>query len=407
MVEAPFRRSCLGRSIVSRLNFLILSGAMIAVILHGSLYPYDFQVPSTGIGPWQALLGSWARPPSSLGDAAANLLLYMPFGFFGAMAGRRGPLRRLATVTAAGFVVCTAIELAQFYDRGRVANLSDVYLNTFGTLLGACAAVAFGRLRHKPWARGMAAHPVPVLLIATMLGYHLFPYVPTIDLHKYWQSLKPVLLRPDLAPYPVFHYFALWLIASRLVAVLAPRHARLAVALFAGFVLAGKIVIVNLVVTAPELLGASLAIIGSMLLPGRGRGASLSVAVVLSTLILVERLEPFTFHATAAGFGWMPFRSFLSGSLAVNIQSFFEKFFLYGSCIWICRETGLRLSHAAALTALGLFATSYAEVYLPGRSAEITDAVMAVLAAAVIAALEAWSRGPPLAEPGARAARDA
>ncbi|MGH7053083.1 MAG: VanZ family protein [Stellaceae bacterium] len=390
-----------------RLNFIILTGVIVAVILHGSLYPYDFHIPHSGIGPWQALLESWARPPSSLGDALANLLLYVPFGFFATLARRRGPLRRFATVTVAGFLLCTAIELAQFYDRGRVANLSDVYLNTFGTMLGASIAVAFAGRWHGPRVQGICGQPVAILLIATMLGYHLFPYVPTIDLHKYWQSLKPVVLTPELAPYPVFYYFALWLITSRLVAVVMPRRARLAVVLFAAFVLASKIVIVSLVVTAPELLGAGLGVIGAMLLPRRGRGASLIVAVVLGALIIVERLEPFTFHATAARFGWIPFKSLMGGSLAVNIQSFFEKFFLYGSCVWICREAGLRLSHAAAMTALVLFATSYAEVYLPGRSAEITDAVMALLAAAVIAALEAWRSGSALAEPGAKTVRDA
>jgi VanZ family protein len=39
-----------------------------------------------------------------------------------------------------------------------------------------------------------------------------------------------------------------------------------------------------------------------------------------------------------------------------------------------------------------LFATSWAETYLPGRSAEITDALIALLMGAIIASMETESR---------------
>lgn len=371
-----------------RPNFLLLTLVMVAVILHGSLYPYAFRVPPGDIGAWQALLRSWGRPPSSFGDLAANILLYIPFGLFGAMAVRLRPLPRLLLIAGAGLGLCTAIELAQFYDQGRVTNLSDIYLNTFGALLGAAAAAGLDGLPRASLLRPLSRSPVAALLLAAMLGYHLFPYVPTIDLHKYWQSLKPLVLTPEIAPYPLFHYFALWLTASCLVAALAPGWPIAAAVLFCALVLASKVVIINLVVTAPELLGAGLALIGWMLLPKRRRGTALAVVLVLGTMVLIERLEPFAFRASATRFGWVPFRSFMSGSLSVNVQSFAEKFFLYGSCVWLLREAGLRLRRAAVLTALLLFVTSYAEAWLPGRSAEITDAVMAVLAAAIIGMLE-------------------
>jgi hypothetical protein len=109
-------------------------------------------------------------------------------------------------------------------------------------------------------------------------------------------------------------------------------------------------------------------------------------------MVVALRLEPFTFQSPAGHFGWLPFRSYLGGSLSVNTRSFFEKFFFYGSLIWIGQAAGLRLPRATLMVAAMLFATSLAEVYLPGRSAEITDAVMALVAGGIIAMLSGLMR---------------
>jgi hypothetical protein len=45
------------------------------------------------------------------------------------------------------------------------------------------------------------------------------------------------------------------------------------------------------------------------------------------------------------------------------------------------------------LVAILLFATSWAETYLPGRSAEITDALMAVLIGTIIALVKSPTEG--------------
>jgi VanZ family protein len=75
----------------------------------------------------------------------------------------------------------------------------------------------------------------------------------------------------------------------------------------------------------------------------------------------------------------------MAGSIGVDVMSFFEKTFLYGSLLFLFIEAGGRLRTAATLVCGVLFATSWAEIYLPGRSAEITDTVMALLLAVGIA----------------------
>jgi len=369
-------------------NLLLATVAVIAVIVHGSLYPYQFRVPPGVTGPVEALLDSWATPPSSYGDLVANLLLYVPLGFFGALAMRGGRALRLCVMMLAGFVLCTGIELAQFYDVGRVTNMSDVYLNTSGAALGAVAAVVLASAgRYLPTTE-IAADPIPVLLLVAMLGYHLYPYVPTIDLRKHWHSVRPLLLAPSLPPYALLRYVALWLTTGCLIGAISGfKRSRVFLPLFVAFVFAGEILIENRVLSLPEVVGAAVAV-GVWFAIGRSRRAAvLLTGVVLCGAIAVARLEPFDFQAPARAFGWLPFRSFLGGSLGKNVTSFLEKFFLYGSLVWLSIEAGLSLWLATASVALFLFVTSVAETYLPGRSAEITDSLMVLMIGLVMAAI--------------------
>ena len=71
----------------------------------------------------------------------------------------------------------------------------------------------------------------------------------------------------------------------------------------------------------------------------------------------------------------------MAGSIAVDVMSFFEKSFLFGSLLYLFTQAGGRLRTAVMIVGGVLFATSWAETYLPGRSAEITDLIMALLLA--------------------------
>ena len=64
--------------------------------------------------------------------------------------------------------------------------------------------------------------------------------------------------------------------------------------------------------------------------------------------------------------------------------------------IWLLGETGLRLGTSAVLVAMMLFTTSWVETWLPDRSAEITDALMALLIGAIIALIQTERRAAPV-----------
>jgi VanZ family protein len=69
------------------------------------------------------------------------------------------------------------------------------------------------------------------------------------------------------------------------------------------------------------------------------------------------------------------------------VQSLFEKAFLYGSLVWIAGRAGMNLRAATIAVALLVLMTSIVEIFLPGRSAEITDALIALLMGVIFIAL--------------------
>lgn len=386
----------------------IATVVMAAVILYGSFYPFGFRIPGAGIGPVATFIASIGQRPGR-GDFIANILLYLPFGFF--FVQSFSPSRRttyVPLVTLCGAAMSLCVELTQYYDPGRITSFSDFYTNTLGTLLGGLAALAIGAKFRLPFVGEVTTRPIPTLLIIAWLAYRMYPYVPTIDLHKYWDALKPIVLTPSLAPHDLFRQTAIWLTLYALIeATIGRRRSAWLAPLFAIGVLFAKILIVHTVLRLAEPVGAAVGLVVwllLLLLPARARDGV--VGLVLLVYVTALRLEPFQFLNYPHDFGWIPFHGLMFGSLQVDALAFLEKFFLYGSLIFLLGNAIGRRWPATVLVTLLLFATSWAETYLPNRSGEITDGLMALMIAVVFALLpEPGATGEQRRPPTARERR--
>ncbi len=359
--------------------------AIVIMIAYGSLFPFDFHTDVGGVGPLGTLLASWNKPPGR-GDFISNILLYLPLGFVGTMAsGRRASLRRLALSVSVGVLLSISVELLQYYDSGRDTEATDFYANTLGTLLGAAGGWLFGRDFRWPFLRELADNPVPVLLLTAWMGYRLYPFVPTINLHKYWDALKPVVLYPHLTPLGLVRQTAVWLCICMLTEKIAGPRAGRFYWLFAGFALLSAILVISTRISISQVAGIALAFAIWWTLRGipRARAAG-AAALLLGAYVVAYRLEPFQFMPEGERFSWMPFLSLMRGSIDTDVQAFFEKFFLYGGLIWLLVQAGMAVRTASALVAVGLLVTSAIEVFLPNRSAEVTDALLALAAGWIV-----------------------
>lgn len=367
-------------------KFLFLTAGVVALVLYGSFYPFHFA--SRGGSPVEAVLATY-RQPSSRGDTIGNILFYMPLGFVALRAFSR-TLRpvHIIWIAAACGTLSFVIEVTQYYDVSRVASMADVYANVAGALCGATIALLAGRV-HGSWSptRGPVDEFAALLLVA-WLAARLFPYVPSLDLQQIKDALKPVLLRPAFAPLPFYRHLVTGLTAAALLACLAGRRrSRLLTPAALAGVLCIRILLPGAVLSLSEVAGYAAAALCWAALSGSRRLAIPSIAVLMAVLIAAESLSPFVLLPAPRPFGWIPFHSFMGGSISVNLVAFAEKVFLYGSLLWLLVGSGLRLGGAAALAGSFVTALRMFQTHLPGRSAEITDTVMTLLLAALMAIL--------------------
>ncbi len=363
----------------------MIVAAVLAIVIFGSLFPFDFYANPNPAGPLASLIATNGIL-GSRGDLIANLLLYIPLGFFSVLAlSSRPRFKHVLLVIFAGWMLSTAIELTQFYDRGRVSCLSDVYANVAGTGLGAVAAIILHSRFRLPAIGNTKQHPFVVLLLVCWLGYRLFPYAPTIDLHKYWHAVKPLLFAPSLTGSALYRHTAGWLaIALLFEALVGVARSRLVFILFIPAVLFARIFVVDITLSPAEVVGgviAALAWIGPL---SRFRFGVILITLMFVGTVIVQSLDPFQFSDTARPFGWIPFRSFMFGSIATNVSSFFEKAFTYGTLTWLFVRAGCSLRTAVLLGGPLVLCLRLAQVYLPGRSADITDLFMLLILAAMM-----------------------
>lgn len=374
----------------SHRRFIGAAVLAVAFIVYGSLYPFHFQAGALGEAIRTLFLSHdmAKQPPSGL---VANIALYIPLGLFGvaAQSDSRARWLRIAVATLIGTGLCLGIEIIQFFDAGRMTTLTDVYPNIGGTLLGGLLAAPLTRYLSGPIHLRAPARQVAVLIILLFLAYRLFPYVPTLDLHAYWRALKPVVLAPQPAAFDSARYLVIWLVVALMLADLTgTRRSRWLIAVAVLAVAAAKIGITHNHLSASELIALPCVVLVWQALASASRRRACGVlALLLALIVLGERLLPFDWQSSGHGFGWIPFYSVLHGSMATNTQALAEKLFLYTSLVWLLRGLGLRYTAAGAFVAVGLFLASLLETHLPGRSAEITDAVIAIVATRVLASL--------------------
>lgn len=381
----------------NRRTYALLTFVLIAILVYLELYPFAFRVPHDDGGAVHKLIQSWADRPSR-GDFLANIMAYIPLGFCATMSLSRPKsiLGRFPIVVLVGSALSMVFELVQYFVDGRVTAATDVYANTIGVILGSTIAVFLNDDSNFVFRLNLVEKRVPSYLILDWLAYRLYPYVPTTDLHKFWQAVKPLVLAPTINLYELWRHTAIWLTIFVLIeAVVSRRRSLTGAFVFVACLLGARISIVDKVLSTAEVSGAGLAVclwLVFLLMSNRRRAST--IAAILGSYIIVDRLQPFEFQDTRRGFGWLPFRSFLNGSPEINVMALFEKSFLYGALLYLLVEAGLRLRDSAVLLACALFVTSWAETCLPGRSAEITDAVLVLLIASAFGLIRTGHQHP-------------
>ena len=359
------------------------------VVTYGSIYPFNFQIHTLDADTYDRFIASCClafRP----GDILGNIILFVPYGFLGMLAPISGRAlgTRLCVVLVTGFVVALGVQIAQIYLPTRDENLQDVFWNMLGILVGILPALLAGKQMAGGGLRPLGIAMVPGLLIGSWLAYRLFPFVPSIDFQAIKDSLKPLLLDPQINPVGIFHDAVAWLIVATLLPRLLPGKR---LDLFLPVLIVGvfglEVLIVQNSLSATNVAGGVLALALWFGLLKHVGWRDAVLALLLCVMLLVDGLAPFTLAPDTAAFNWLPFKGLLGGSMYLNVQSISEKVFLYGSLVYVLWQTRLgQISGIVIATAI-VALIEFCQMFFADHTPEITDPILVVLAAWTLIAL--------------------
>ncbi len=383
-------RGSVGFATIATLAYTLL-------ILYGSLFPFTHWTEPTK--PLFSFLVT--RPSYDRADLVQNLLVYLPLGLLMTvwLNGRRRFAPALAWATVAGTLLSFAIESIQQYLPDRVPSLSDLVLNSVGTLFGGLLAIFVSR--DTLTGQKLAAHrdrlflpgrtaSVAIAVLGLWTLSQTSPLVPSLDpahMRHGFALLKQAYLHPELFDSAKFATYTLYVLGLGLLAVNTVKPERPAVAWFATLVLlvlCSKILVVTRQLAAEALLGGLAAIVALVALRRLGADRrAFTGFCLLATGFAVFELAPVPGASSATptfAFNWVPFAGQMQ-SLS-GLENILELLwpFMAMACFWRAHSPPHRRAVAclfgSVLVLAYLFGMEWWQQYLPGRYGDITQVAL-------------------------------
>ena len=367
-------------------RFLLL---IVAIVAYGSLYPFDFEFTSAAGNPVRILLHGWPGEWNRyvLRDVILNVIIYLPLGLAAALAFRRRRSCAFAATAAIafGFLLSVGMELLQVYVPGRDSSLLDVLTNTLGAAAGAGFAIYFeGGIRRLMERRAGEFRAAATLLLLIWAVSELYPLFPEIGRSHVRQELTLLFHFRGLSLVETWANAAEWFAAALALDALFARMRTFGLAI-AMLCVPAQLVITGRSLTLAEIAGALLAL--ALWHFVRRESRARWCAWMLCSAILLRQVQPFYFLAVPQPFSWIPFAATLESSREAATAIITRKAFDYGALIWALRCAGEPFVRAGLAVAVALGVTEAIQTYLPGRSPEITDPLLALLMMVVLRAM--------------------
>jgi VanZ family protein len=360
---------------------------VIVLLYYGSLYPGTPKAGVTLTTAWLTLMSSWYVDASNrlVVDGLLNILIYIPLGFCFVLAFRWPWPWRIAGAVLVGSCVSFSVEILQVFFERRYSSLLDWVTNTMGSALGGVAGWVMGETVGKHLRSGTASRGMPdswAMLGAWLLS-QWFPLLPALSLYRLSHKLE-ALARSSIFRLQTLVIASEWVVLALIVERVAGASP-IRWLLLALTVLPLRLFIHTRELGLGDVVGALLGVtiwrVTLFRRPWRNWGG---LAVIIAG-VMVSQLIPFRFQTQPVPFSWRPFHASLqTANWEPALLVLTTKVFRYGAVIWMLRQCGAGYPVAGVLVAAALFATEWAQRYLPGRAPEIADSVLALMVAVLL-----------------------
>ena len=368
----------------------------IALILYGSLWPWQYNPGHATGNPLSILFHSWSARihTTNVEDIVVNLLLYIPVGMFGYLALDRDHHRRLRIIgpILLGFILSGSIEMLQVYDKTRDCSAVDLLCNTVSAVVGVALGYVF-RQSHlaslrRPTIIGRLHTSGPLVLIYIWVGFQTIPLFPLT--FKVMPKIQE-LWAAHFSFVEALTSLTVWLIVARLLEAIYDPKLGWRLALLFSLLVPAKLFIAARRPTIAEAAGLAVALIFWKMVLSRVAARTTILAGLMILSLLVQGLRPFHFTAHNV-FSWVPFQTLLNSRWESGLVTLCQKSFWYGSAVWLLWAAGGRLLPATSAVAALLTIIEIVQLRLPGRTAEITDPVLAIVLGLILWFLDVHGR---------------
>jgi VanZ family protein len=363
---------------------LALLIAIVFFLVYGSLYPWDFRPPPSPALDILLHSGGVTLDRFIIRDIIVNIAIYVPVGLVGASVFRRSRFRFLWPVLL-GAALSFSIELIQAWTPSRDPSLADVACNVTGAAVGVIAAASLDLTElFRSAVRPGTARPQhsAVTALGLWIAMMAFPFFPALGRTLLYQKIRAVYYAP-FSLVTTVSFAAIWFAVGRISLKGWPHARRWWLFIAAVLLIGGQLFIVGRQPLPAEMAGA---IIGTIVFIGVGTrmGAAGFAAWFFLAAILLRGLAPFHPSSLPQDFSWIPFGASLESDWQQGIATLLDKAFWYFAAVWLVHDSGVRLRTSAMWVAQLLAAIEIAQIWLPGRTPEITDPLLALAAGATI-----------------------
>lgn len=368
---------------------------VILFIAYGSLYPFNFDWTR----PLPADLGAWLlnwEQRTIRSDVIANILLFIPFGFFGALTvqqqQKRYPLLSILMMIAGGIVFAICLQFIQFYLPSRVSHAADALLNTVGILIGISLAAYSNSQRIKrmiPVRLRLGISPA-LLVLFIWIGWQFFPYIPVFESKQFGQSLNTIVESTwSLAVW--LQNVLFWIIFYDLMQrVLGKEYHLSFMVIVSIFTIIIKLAMFRSQLGWSEVTAIPLAIILHKSISRRWMTAFIATSSV--AFLVWETLFPVIIQQKLNSFQWLPFDDFLKGSTWYNLSELIEESLILASIGYFCSRWWQSYRRGASFL-LGLSVVlTLVQLFIVGKNPDITLSIMALVIGVLLIRLQAIQR---------------
>jgi VanZ family protein len=362
----------------------LLFYGVVFFITYGSLYPFEFSLVVSDQA-FRAFLNS-AIVLSSIGDVVGNVVLFVPFGFLGY---RLLPSWVLVSI---GLLLAVILQIAQLFLPSREPAIYDVFWNFLGISFGLLCGYV---LKVSPLFKNnfcTTNNQVAIVIIMLWGALQLLPFVPTLDWQSFKSALKPLTLPSfswERTSFLTFGWLAVGYFSRK---VLDKNWHTSYFILGVVSILLLKIMIVSNELNLTDVFAGFFAVLIYLFLGKLDARRIVYLAWLILFTYTLKSLFPFQWQSEGKSFIWLPLSGFLDGSMIINSKALCEKLFVFVCIFSLLKEAKILSVKTISVVIIIIATIEICQLWIAGRTAEITDPLLATIIAWLIVRLRNFTQ---------------